>query len=252
MGSRSHCPSDTRLQIVLAAGDLFHRGGVRFTTTDEVIETAGVVKTEFLKYFGCKQDLVDSVFRFYFERMAAGGCPANFEIDSWSDLEECLVSQIEFQKKFRMTRSCPMSVLGSELREEEEAMRHFLNLILDLWTTRLERFFSREKAAGRLAGNVDVERLANLCVAVIQGAMLTGKIRGNCRCVESTFEDLLSHLKRYVRVPTAPKKRLGRNRRAKQLSALPKAPVPTTAVELYDSQNPRETLENHLVDQSCP
>jgi TetR/AcrR family transcriptional regulator, transcriptional repressor for nem operon len=249
MSSRIQCPSETKLQIVLAAGDLFHKGGVRCTTTDEIIEAAGVAKAEFLQYFGCKRDLVDSVLRFHFERMAAGTGPGSFEIDSWSDLEECLASQVEFQKKFRMTRSCPMGVLGSEMREEDEAIQHFLTRVLDLWITRLEHFFSREKAAERLASNVDVERLSNFCVTVIQGAMLTGKIRLDVRCVESIFEDLLNHLKRYVRVPTAPKKRLSRDRRAKQLSAMPKPPVPTTVVELSDSQSAGDPSEDHSIEQ---
>lgn len=241
MGSRLHCPSDPRLQIVLAAGDLFHRQGVESTTNDEIIEAVGVGKAEFRQYFKSKSELVEVVLRYHVEGLAAGTGLLKYDVRTWWDLEECLASHVEFQKLFRMTRGCPIGRLGSELTEEDDLVRHSLNRALDLMITRLECFFSREKREGRLANDADVEQLANFCVAVIQGAMLTGKIRGNCRSVESTFEDLLSHLKSYVRVPTAPKKR---NRRIKQPSALPKAPVPRSVVELHDSQNPGETLEN--------
>lgn len=252
MGSRLHCPSDTRLQIVRAAGDLFHRQGVASTTADEVIETACISKTEFRQHFKSKLELVGAVLRYYFEGLAGGIGPVRYELNSWDDLDQCLASHLEFQMRFKMTRGCPVGMMGNELKEEDELTRRSLSHILDLMLARFESFFSREKVGGRLANDVDVEQLANFCVAIIQGAMLTGKIRGTCRCVESTFEDLLSHLKSYVRVPIAPKKRLGGNRRVKQPSALPKAPVPTTVVELHDSQNPAETLENHLVDQSRP
>jgi TetR/AcrR family transcriptional regulator, transcriptional repressor for nem operon len=252
MSSPVQSSEHTRFQIIRSAGDLFHRGGVRFTTTDEIVEAAGVTKAEFLQCFRCKQELVDSVFRFYLENIAAATNSINFEVDSWSDLEDCLASKVDFQRKFRMTRGCPMGVLGSELREEEESTRHFLSLVLDLWMTRLECFFGREKMAGRLASNVDVEQLANFCVVIIQGAMLSGKIRRNCLCVESIFEDLLGHLKHYVKIPRAPRRRPDRDRHPKLLSGLPKALVPKTAVESHDSQNPGDSVEDYPIGQCRP
>lgn len=242
MGSRLHCPSDTRLQIVRAAGELFHRQGVESTTAGEVVETASISKTEFRQHFKSKLELVGAVLRYYFEGLAGGIGPVRYELDSWDDLDQCLASHLEFQKRFKMTRGCPVGMLGNELKEGDELTRRSLSHILDLMLARFESFFSREKVGGRLANDVDVEQLANFCVAIIQGAMLTGKIRGNCRCVESTFEDLLSHLKRYAKVPTAPGKRLGRRRTLLQPSTLPKTPAPTTVVKLHDSQNPVEAL----------
>ncbi len=204
MNSRKQRPSDTRSQIVRAAGDLFHRQGVEATTADEVIETAGISKTEFRQHFKGKWELVGAVLRYYFEGLAGGMGPLRYELDSWDDLDQCLASHLEFQKKFKMTRGCPVGMLGNELKEWDELTRQSLSHILDLMLARFESFFSREKVGGRLANNVDVEQLANFCVAIIQGGILIGKIRGNCRCVESTFEDLLSHLRRYAKVPTAP------------------------------------------------
>jgi hypothetical protein len=103
-----------------------------------------------------------------------------------------------------------------------------------------------------LASNVDVEQLANFCVAVIQGAMLAGKIRVDSRCVESIMEDLLSHLKRYVRVPRAPRKRVAKHHHAKQPTASPKALVPTTIAELQDWSATKDLMEDHHNDPTRP
>ena len=252
MSSRVYSPLDARLQIVRAAGDLFHRQGVESTTPNEVIETAGVSKSEFRQHFKSKLELVGAVLRHYFEGLAGGVGPLRYELDSLDDLDQCLASHLEFQKKFKMTRGCPVGMLGSELKEGDELTRQPLNHILDLMLAKFESFFSREKVEGRLANNADVEQLANFCVAIIQGAMLIGKIRGNCRCVESTFEDLLSHLKRYEKVATAPRKRLDGDRHPKQLPISPKTPAPTTVVELHDSQNPGDSAENNPVDPCRP
>jgi len=215
MNSRQHRCSDTRSQIVRAAGDLFHGRGLGSTTTDEIIEAVGVPKAEFHQYFESKSELACAVLRHYFEALATRIGPVKYELDSWDDLQECLSSHIEFQKRFKMARSCPIGRLGSELKEHDEPHRQPLNLIVDLMMARFESFFSREKMARRLASNVDAKQLANFCVAVIQGAMLIGRIGRDCRRVEVVLEDLLSHLKRCAKVPTAPRKRLARNPRPK-------------------------------------
>ena len=247
MDSRRQDISDDRPQIIRAAGDLFHEQGIRSTTIDDIVEAAGISKARFHQYFKCKPQLVVAVLRSYFESMAAGTGPVCFELDSWDDLEQCLAGHLEFQKKFRMTRSCPIGTLGSELKEEDELTRHLLNLILDLMMVKLGSFFSREKVAGRLSNVADVEQLANFCVATVQGAMLTGKTRRKCRCVESVLEDLMSHLKRYAKVPTLQKKRLGGNRGSRRLSALMKAPEPAAVVISVDPPNPRDATEDSPV-----
>lgn len=238
MNSQRQNISDGRLHIIRAAGDLFHEHGIHSTTTEDIVEAAGISKAEFHQYFKCKPQLVIAVVRSYFESMAAGTGPLCFEFDSWDDLKQCLAGHLEYQRKFRMTRGCPIGTLGNELKEGDELTRHLLNLILDLMMVKLGSFFSREKVAGRLSSTADVEQLANLCVATVQGAMLTGKARRESRCVENVFEDLLSHLKRYAEVPTPQKKRLRGNRDPRRLSALLKAPETAVVVKSLDPLNP--------------
>jgi TetR/AcrR family transcriptional regulator, transcriptional repressor for nem operon len=248
MNSRIRSSSQTRREIVRAGGDLFHKRGVELTTIDEIAEAAGVSKAEFRQHFGGKLDVVSAVLCFYFEMTAADLGPVKYRLDNWFDLQECLASHLEFQKKFKMKRGCPIGTLGSGLKEGDELTRQSVSHIFDLMLARLESFFSREKVAGRLARNADVEQLANFCVAIIQGAMLTGKIRGNFHGVESTFEDLLGHLKRYSQVPTPRRKRLGRNGDAKRLFTLARPPEATTVMKLHDSPNLEDCEEEDHVE----
>jgi Tetracyclin repressor-like, C-terminal domain len=143
-----------------------------------------------------------------------------------------------------MMRSCPIGTLGNELQEDDDLTRQALCLILDLMLARLESFFSREKMAGRLPSTVDVEQVANLCVALIQGAMLIGKIRRNCHSTEVVFEDLLRHLKCYATVPTVTRRG---DRKQRRRSTLPEPPPPTTVVMLHDLPDG----DNSAEDPSC-
>jgi TetR/AcrR family transcriptional regulator, transcriptional repressor for nem operon len=245
MDSPAHSFERARFEIVRAAGDLFHKVGAEATTLDEVIEAAGVTKDEFRQHFRCKLELVNAVLRSYFEMTAADKGPLKYDIDTWSDLQECFASHLEFQKKFKMTRGCPVGMLGSDLKERDDVTRQSVSLILDLMLVRFESFFSREKVARRLASNVDVEQLANFSVAIIQGAMLAGKVREDRHCVESTLEDLLAHLKRYAKVPTSLRQRPNENRHPKQLSAPPRTPTPAVVVELHDTQDAGDSAEIH-------
>ena len=238
-----HRTSDARLGIVRTAADLFHRQGLTSTTTGEIIEAAGITKAEFHQEFKNKAELASAVLRHYFETLAAGVGPVKYELDSWDDLQECLYSHLEFQKRFKMARSCPIGKLGSELKEKDDLTRQALCGIVELMLARLESFFSREKIAGRLSSAVDVEQLASFCVATVQGAMLTGKIRRNCHSVETVFEDLMSHLKHYAKAP-APAKRLGGNRHPNGRSILSKPTQPTSAGRSSDFSTPESSAED--------
>ena len=230
-----HRTSETRLRIISAAADLFHRQGLRSTTTDEIIDAAGIARADFHQHFKNKVELASAVLRHYFEGLAAGVGPVKYELDSWDDLQECLQSHLEFQKRFKMTRSCPIGTLGSELKAGDDPTRHALCLIVELMLARLESFFSRERIAGRLSSTADVEQLANFCVATIQGAMLIGKIRRNWHSVETVFEDLLSHLKFYAKTPIARRQRLGGHRDPNRQFIVAKPTEPPPAVRSSDA-----------------
>jgi hypothetical protein len=63
---------------------------------------------------------------------------------------------------------------------------------------KLRAFFIREKARGRLAADADEDRLADFCIATIQGAMLMGKVKRSSQLVEGAVQEALVHLRRYV------------------------------------------------------
>lgn len=251
MKLKPHSSSDIRLEIVRTAADLFHSRGLWSTTTEEIVEATSIPKAEFHQHFKSKSEVACAALRYYLEELAAGIGPVKYELNSWEDLEECLSSHVEFQKKFKMTRSCPIGTLGNELKEPDDLTRQALTLILDLMLARFESFFSREKVAGRLSSAADVEQLANFCVATIQGAMLTGKIRRNCHAVQTVFEDLLKHLRCYRTAPAATKRRLGGAARTKRLPTLPEPSEPTTLATLDDAPTTRPSIAVHE-DDSLP
>jgi AcrR family transcriptional regulator len=205
MPARSSHGADTKLRIIQAAADLFHKQGVGATSPDEIIEASGTGKGQFYHYFKSKEGLVHEVLQSYAAAIKTGSSPVNYEIASWADLQDWFTAQVELQKKFRMTRGCPFGTIGGEVTENDELIRQDLSLIFELVRNQLAAFFIREKAKGRIAEHVNEGQLADFCVAIAQGAMLVGKVKRDSLLVETTFREAVAHLKGYAIRPQSSK-----------------------------------------------
>ena len=191
--------AETRSQILKVAADLFHKQGVATTSPDQIIEASGTGKGQFYHYFKNKEGLVHEVLQTYLEDIRSGGGPLSYEIMSWDDLEHWFVTQLALQKSFRMTRGCPFGTIGNEVTENDELIRQDLSLIFEIAKAKLAAFFVQEKAARRLDSHADPGQLADFCLAIIQGAMLMGKVKRSSQLVESVVHEAMRHLKRYAR-----------------------------------------------------
>jgi len=201
MNARFTRGAATRARIIRAAADLFHKQGVGATSPDQVIEASETGKGQFYHYFKSKEGLVHEVLQAYLDDIAKGTAPLSYEINSWEDLESWFFSNIELQKRFRMTRGCPFGTIGNEVTENDELIRQDLSLIFEVVKNKLAAFFIKEKATGRLSRDANEEQLANFCIATIQGAMLLGKIKRNSQPAEAIVYEAVAHLKRYAIAP---------------------------------------------------
>ncbi|HEX2661941.1 MAG TPA: TetR/AcrR family transcriptional regulator [Candidatus Acidoferrum sp.] len=190
--------AETRLRIIRVATDLFHKQGARATSPDEIIEASRTGKGQFYHYFKSKEGLIHEVLQAYLEEIKTQTSRVNYEIASWRDLEKWFAAQVELQKDYEMTRGCPFGTLGNEVTENDELIRQDLSLIFEVIRSKLAAFFLREKAKGKLAKQANAERMADFCIAAIQGGMLMGKIKRSSYTVEASTQEALAHLKSYL------------------------------------------------------
>ena len=188
---------ETKLRILRAAADLFHKQGIRATSPDEIIEASGTGKGQFYHHFKNKDGLVHGVLLWHANAIKAGTAPINYEIESWEDLEGWFRAHIELQKSFGMTRGCPFGTAANEITEKDELIRQDLNLIFEMIESRLRTFFAKEKALGRLRKDASEQRLAGFTIATIQGAMLVGKVKRDSEFVDSVVRSALAHINSY-------------------------------------------------------
>jgi AcrR family transcriptional regulator len=189
---------ETRLRIIRTAAELFHKQGARATSPDEIIEASRTGKGQFYHYFRNKEGLIHEVLQAYLDEIKTGVSRVNYEINSWKDLQKWFAAQVELQKDHEMTRGCPFGTLGNEVTDNDELVRQDLSLIFEVVKNKLAAFFVREKAKKRLAKQADPERIADFCIASMQGAMLMGKVKRSSQTVEATVQEALVHLKSYL------------------------------------------------------
>jgi AcrR family transcriptional regulator len=70
--TRSAKGAETRLRIIRAASDLFHKQGIRLTSPDDVIEASGTGKGQFYHYFENKEGLVHGVLQYHLDAIKTG------------------------------------------------------------------------------------------------------------------------------------------------------------------------------------
>jgi AcrR family transcriptional regulator len=201
MKARSTKGAETRLRIITAAADLFHKQGVRATSPDQIIEKSGTGKGQFYHYFKNKEGLVHEVLQSHLDAIRDGTAPLNYEIEAWPDLERWFRAQIELQRSFKMSRGCPFGTIGNEITDNDELVRQDLSLIFEVMKNKIALFFCKEKAKGLLVQEANEVSMADFCIAVIQGAMLMGKVKRNSQPVETTVREALAHLKHYLAGP---------------------------------------------------
>jgi TetR/AcrR family transcriptional regulator, transcriptional repressor for nem operon len=190
--------ADTRMRIIRTAADLFHKQGARSTSPDEIIEASRTGKGQFYHYFKSKEGLIHEVLQTYLEEIKTGTAKVNYEINSWPDLEQWFLANLELQKSYDMTRGCPFGTLGNEATPNDELIRQDVSLIFEVIKNKLAAFFLKEKAKGRLARKADADSMADFCIATIQGAMLMGKIKRSSQTVETSVHEAVAHLKGYL------------------------------------------------------
>jgi TetR/AcrR family transcriptional repressor of nem operon len=198
MMKRSAAPIvQARLRIISAAANLFHKKGVRATHIGEISKAAGVTRQELYHHFRTKSDIAEEVVRAYLAELKTETSQLNCKLDSWRDLKRTFTAHIELLEEYKMQRGCPLGIIGNELTEEDEAIRQDLNLVFEALKERMATFLRKEKSEGHLLPSADEEQLAEFCVAVMQGAMLLGKVRRDSQAVARIFKDLSLHLGRY-------------------------------------------------------
>jgi AcrR family transcriptional regulator len=185
----------TRSRIVEAAADLVLARGVGGTSLDDIRAGTATSKSQLFHYFpGGKRDLVGAIAALQYERVLEAQRPFLDELDTWEAWEgwrDAVVAHYSSQPSW----GCPIGALASELMGNDSALGAEVAASMDRWRGYLQAGLTRMRAAGRLRGDADPERLALAILASLQGGLLLTQTMQSATPLEAALDVALSALR---------------------------------------------------------
>jgi AcrR family transcriptional regulator len=185
---------NSRLKMINAAIDLFHRNGVNATSVDDVLKRSGTGKSQFTHYFKNKSGLIEAAITSLSEEIKSGRTPTGYHIESWKEMERWFRTYIDFQTSVGYARSCPVCTIGNDIAEDDSELRDSVVAFLDWSRIELSTFFKRKLDAGELESAAKPLALADLCITVMQGGMLLTKIKRDPESFEAASRQVLAYI----------------------------------------------------------
>lgn len=161
--------------------------GFHGTTVDSVLEASGVPKGSFYHHFGGKEAFTAELLRRY--------TTAQMDLlDAWSERPGLTTAQAlagyfreiadgiiasEFQ------RACLIGKLASELAASNDDFRRQLDSDIGAWKERMGRMFERGQQRGDVRTDQTATELADVALALIQGAFVVTLATRDARSLDS-------------------------------------------------------------------
>lgn len=161
--------------------------GFHGTTVDGVLEATGVPKGSFYHHFGSKELFAGELLRRYTaDQMAM--------LDRWSETPELTTSQAlagyfrelaDLVVNSQYRRACLVGKLTTELAAAYDTFNEQLHSDLDTWRDRIRRLFERGQQRGDIRADQSAEELAEVALALIQGAFVVALATRNSAALDS-------------------------------------------------------------------
>jgi TetR/AcrR family transcriptional regulator, transcriptional repressor for nem operon len=184
----------TRERIVVAACELIGERGVAATSLDDVIERAGVSKSQLYHYFEDRGALLRAVVVHNTDQVL-GDFP---RLDGWKALRSWFDSLVELQDGRGACGGCPIGSLVGQLAEADEQARRALAESFARWEAHVRDGLRAMQLRGKLAPSADPGALATATLAAIQGGLVLTQARRDSDQLAIALDAAYGHLRAHA------------------------------------------------------
>jgi TetR/AcrR family transcriptional repressor of nem operon len=185
----------TRERIVAAASALIGERGIAETSLDDVIERAGVSKSQLYHYFEDRAALLRAVVDHNTEGVLGFLGPVD---DSWKAVRSWLDAMVEVQVERGACGGCPVGSLVPQLAEGDPEARAALADSFTRWEAVLRDGLRSMQTRGKLDGRADPGQLATATMAAIQGGLLLTQTRRDPGQLAIALDAAYAHLRAHA------------------------------------------------------
>jgi len=188
----------TRERIVTAAAALIRERCVAQTSLDDVIERAGVSKSQLYLYFDDRAALLREVVAHNTELVLAAQEPHLGSLESWKAIRTWLDALVQLQVAAGARGGCPVGSLVGQLAEVDERTRSVLAESFARWEEPLRRGLRAMQERGKLNRRADTARLATATLAAIQGGLVLTQSRRDPDQLAVAVDAAYAHLRAHA------------------------------------------------------
>ncbi|MFQ3248746.1 MAG: TetR/AcrR family transcriptional repressor of nem operon [Glaciecola sp.] len=181
----------TRIKIINAAIDLFHAQGIAGTGISQILAQAEAGKSQFYQHFSSKSDLAKAVL----DRWQSEIVTATKNIRNFDDLSEWLLNTLHELTIFEGRRGCPIATIAYSCDLHKLGIRENVKSLFESLTAALQSSLETMKSKGHLTENSDPKMLAQLILAIQQGAAAMLKLNGQCDLSFAIIEEGIRNIK---------------------------------------------------------
>jgi AcrR family transcriptional regulator len=167
----------TRARILQAASRLIAQRGVDRVSLEDVEREAGVGRSQLYHYFDGRDDLLRAVIDTTTDAVLGAQDGLLDELDSLEAIDRWFDALVALQEERGARGGCPIGSLAGQLAERDEDTRAALVSGFERWEEPLVAGLTRMQEGGRLRGDANVESLADVTMAAIQGGLLLTQVR---------------------------------------------------------------------------
>jgi TetR/AcrR family transcriptional repressor of nem operon len=167
----------TRTRILQAAAALVAEKGTAATSLEDVEAEAGVGRSQLYHYFDGRDDLLRAVVDTTTDAVLGAQTGYLDQLDSLADVDRWFDALVKLQVTRGAIGGCPIGSLVGQLAERDEETRVALASGFERWERPLREALVRMRERGELRADTDVEELADVTMAAIQGGLLLTQVR---------------------------------------------------------------------------
>ncbi len=195
MGSRR---TNNRERILQVAGAMLYRQGYNATSVDDIVQAAGVSKSNFYYHYPSKEDLGIAVLTVRRDDLSTliAQTLHDSTLTPTARMTAFLTSLLDVQESSLGRRGCPFGNLAAEMTEHSERIRCFLSRLFSELSRDLSAVVAEGQRTREFRCDVDPVEVGSFMVQVIQGMHLIlkcDKDPGPVRLTGSLLVDLLRH-----------------------------------------------------------
>ena len=193
----------TRQDIVRNAAPLFNTKGYEGTSLSDLMAATGLQKGGIYRHFASKEELAAEAFDYSWGKAVNGRLDGVADVSNSVDRVKKMIANFVERRSGLVEGGCPLLNTAIETDNGNAVLRGRARKALRTWSERIAELVKEGKRKREIDGRTDPQKLSQLIIGSLEGALMISRIEGNDGALENAQTFLNQYLEEKVRISKA-------------------------------------------------